>query len=132
MLRVGSLGTATSAPPWVLERLHCLSCYLPKESRWTAPISASANEETGTLMGSVGDDLGRVGCTWATGPKDVVSESGEGHGQLVGLPVKGHAPCWLGGAPCGSTHLHSPCAFCNSKPVTEPPVWRGAGLGLSS
>lgn len=37
-----------------------------------SPISASANEETGTLMGSVGDDLGRVGCTWATGPKDVV------------------------------------------------------------
>lgn len=57
--------------------------------------------------------LGSVGYTWATGSKvvmadkDDVSESGEGHGQLVGLPVKGHAPCWLGGPPCGS---HS-CTF---------------------
>lgn len=42
------------------------------------PSLQSANEENGVLMGSVGDDLGRVGCTWATGPKDVVSEPGEG------------------------------------------------------
>lgn len=101
------------------------------------PSLQSANEENGVLMGSVGDDLGRVECTWATGPKvvmadkDAVSEPDEGHGQLVELPVKRHTPCWLGGPPCGSTHLHSPCAFCNYKPVTQPPVWRQAGLGLS-
>lgn len=107
MDKVGSLGAAVSVPhAGEAHTAHLVTCQRVVGGQ--PPSLQSANEENGVLLGSIGDDLGSVGCTWATGSKvvmadkDDVSESGEGHGQLVGLPVKGHAPCWLGGPPCGS------------------------------